>query len=83
MSDSLWPREPLQAPLSMGFSRQEFCSGLPCPLPGDLLNPEIEPVSPPTPVLAGGFFTTSTPGEPITRLLLFSHLGSNSSSATS
>ena len=60
---TLWPREPLQAPLSMGFSRQEFCSGLPCPLPGDLLNPEIEPVSPPTPVLAGGFFTTSTPGE--------------------
>ena len=31
----------LQAPLSMGFSRQEYWSGLPCPLPGDLPNPGI------------------------------------------
>ena len=31
-----------QAPLSMGFSRQEYWSGLPCPLPGDLLDPGIE-----------------------------------------
>ena len=31
------------APLSMGFSRQEYCSGLPCPPPGDLPNPEIKP----------------------------------------
>ena len=31
-----------QAPLSMGFSRQEFWSGLPFPTPGDLPNPEIE-----------------------------------------
>ena len=36
----------LQAPLSMGFSRQEYWSGLPCPLPGDLPNPENEPGSP-------------------------------------
>ena len=35
-----------QAPLSMGFSRQEYWSGLPRPPPGDLLNPEIEPRSP-------------------------------------
>jgi len=35
-----------QAPLSMGFSRQEYCSGLPCPPPGDLPNPGIEPRSP-------------------------------------
>ena len=35
-----------QAPLSMGFSRQEYWSGLPCPPPGDLLSPGIEPVSP-------------------------------------
>ena len=35
-----------QAPLSMGFSRQEYWSGLPCPPPGDLLDPGIEPVSP-------------------------------------
>ena len=35
-----------QAPLSMGFSRQEYWTGLPCPLPGDLSNQEIEPSSP-------------------------------------
>ena len=35
-----------QAPLSMGFSRQEYWSGLPFPSPGDLPNPEIEPRSP-------------------------------------
>ena len=35
-----------QAPLSMGFSRQEYQSGLPCPLPGDLPHPGIEPRSP-------------------------------------
>ena len=35
-----------QAPLSMGFSRQECCSGLPFPSPGDLPNPGIEPGSP-------------------------------------
>ena len=35
-----------QAPLYMGFFRQEYWSGLPCPPPGDLANPGIEPVSP-------------------------------------
>ena len=35
-----------QAPLSMGFSRQEHWSGLPCPSPGDLPHPGIEPGSP-------------------------------------
>ena len=50
-----------QAPLSMGFSRQEYWSGLPFPPPGDLLDPKIEPVSP---ALAGGFFTTELPGKP-------------------
>ena len=35
-----------QAPLSMGFSRQEYYSGLPCPPPGDLPDPGIEPWSP-------------------------------------
>ena len=44
-----------QAPLSMGFSRQESWSGLPFPPPGDLPNPEIGPVSP---VWASGFLTT-------------------------
>ena len=49
-----------QAPLSMGFSRQEYWSGLPCPPPGDLPDPEIEPMSLTSPALAGRFFTTST-----------------------
>ena len=48
-----------QAPLSMGFSRQEYWSGLPCPPPGDLLDPEIKPESPVSPGLAGGSFTNS------------------------
>ena len=48
-----------QAPLSMGFSRQEYWSGLPCPPPGDLPDPEIEPVSLAPPALAGGFFIIS------------------------
>ena len=48
-----------QAPLSMGFSRQGYWSGLPCPPPGDLLNPEIELASLMSPALAGGFLTTS------------------------
>ena len=38
----LW-ETPCQAPLSMGFSRQEYWSGLPCPPSGDLLDPGIEP----------------------------------------
>ena len=40
-----------QAPLSMGFSRQEYWSGLPCPPPGDLPNPEIKPGSSESPAL--------------------------------
>ena len=50
-----------QAPLSMGFPRQEYCSELPFSPPGDLPDPEVEPTSP---VLAGGFFTTESPGKP-------------------
>ena len=50
-----------QAPLSMGFSRQEYWSGLPCPPPGDLPDPGIEPASP---VLAARFFATELPGKP-------------------
>ena len=49
-----------QAPLSMGFSRQEYCSGLPFPPPGDLSNPGVELE---THALAGGFFTTAPPGD--------------------
>ena len=52
-----------QAPLSMGFSRQEYWSGLPCPPPGGLPNPGIEFMSLISPALAGGFFTTSTTWE--------------------
>ena len=44
----------------MGFSRQEYWSGLPCPAPGDLPDPGIEPTSLTSPALAGRFFTTST-----------------------
>ena len=52
-----------QAPLSKGFSRQEYWSGLPCPPPGDLPNPGTEPRSLMTPALADRFFTTSTTWE--------------------
>ena len=49
-----------QAPLSMGFSREEFWSGLPCATPGDLPDLGIEPASLMPPALAGRFFTTNT-----------------------
>ena len=52
-----------QAPLCMGFSRQEYWSGLPCPPPGDLPYPGIKPVSLRSPALAGGFFTISATWE--------------------
>ena len=51
-----------QAPLSMGFLRQEHWSELPLPSPGDLPDQGIEPMSP---ALAGEFFTTEPPGKPI------------------
>ena len=47
-----------QTLLSMGFSRQEFWSGLTSPPPGDFPDPGIEPVSLTSPALAAGFFTT-------------------------
>ena len=49
---------------SIGFSRQEYWSGLPFPPPGDLPYPGIEPKSPASSALAGGFFTTEPPGKP-------------------
>ena len=52
-----------QAPLSMGFSRQEYLSGLLCPPPRDLPHSGIEPESLTSPALAVGFFTTSTTWE--------------------
>ena len=50
-----------QAPLSTGFSSQEYWSGLPFPSPGDLPDPGIKPASS---ALADGFFTTEPPGKP-------------------
>ena len=50
----------LQAPLSMGFFRQECWSGLPFPSPGDVPDPGSKPMSP---ALAGGFFNTEPPGK--------------------
>ena len=52
-----------QACLSVGFSRQEYCSGLPCPPPRDLPNPEFKSTSLKYSALAGGFFTTSNTWE--------------------
>ena len=52
-----------QAPLSMGFSKQEHWSGLPCPPPGDLPNPGMEPPSLMSPALADRFFTTTVTWE--------------------
>ena len=46
-----------QPPLSMGFSRKEYWNGLPCPPPGDLLDPGIKSVSLISPALRGRFFT--------------------------
>ena len=49
-----------QAPQSMGFSRQEYRSGLPCPPPEALSEPAIKPEFLMSSELAGGSFTTST-----------------------
>ena len=50
-----------QAPLCVGFSRQEYWSGLPFPSPGDLPDPGIEPISLAFPALAGRFFYLGSP----------------------
>ena len=49
----------------MGFPRQEYQSGLPFPSPEDLPDPGVEPVSPASPALAGGFFSTGPSGKPV------------------
>ena len=54
-----------QAPLSMGFSSQEYWSGLSFPSLGDLPDPRIEPTSLTSPALAGSFFTTEPLGKPL------------------
>ena len=68
MSDSLRPYGLYvahQTPLSMEFSKQEYWSGLPFPVLGDLPNPGIKPTSLVSPALAGRFFTTSATWEAI------------------
>ena len=68
---SLWPYKyiyyiyyiALHTPLSLGFSRQAYWNGLPCPPLGDLPNPGIELMPLTSPALAGGFFTTSATWE--------------------
>ena len=52
-----------QVPLSMGFSRQEYWSGLPLPTPGDLPDPGIKPTSLVSPALAGSVFAISSTWE--------------------
>ena len=61
VDDSVQPHKTvaLQAPLSMGFSRQEYWSELPCPPPGHLPDPGIKPMSLKSPALAGRFFAIS------------------------
>ena len=61
--DSLWPYGARQAPLSMGFSRQEYWGGLPCPPLGELPDPGMEPESLASSALAGRFLITSTTWE--------------------
>ena len=64
MSDSVTPWTVAhQAPLSVGFSRQEYWSGLPFPPPGDLPESGFKLMSPVSPGLAGRFFTTSASWE--------------------
>ena len=54
-----------QVPLFIGFSRQEYWSGLPLLTPGDLSRPEIKPQSPVSPALARRFLTTMPPRKPL------------------
>ena len=53
-----------EAPLCVGFPRQEYCCGLPFPSVGDLPDPGIQPVSL---ALAGGFFTTEPLRKPLSK----------------
>ena len=63
---SPWTVDP-QVSLSMGFPRHKYWNGLPFPPPGYLFDPGTESVSPASPAFAGGFFTTESPGKPLSR----------------
>ena len=65
-----------QAPLSMGFSRQEYWSGLPFPPPGDLPDPGIEPRSPVSPALQADCLPDEPSGKPL-RVNIKPGLGEN------
>ena len=65
-----------QALLSIGFSRQEYWSGLPCPPPGGLPYPGVEFASLMSSALAGGFFITSTIWEALSKNILGKKRGS-------
>ena len=54
-----------QAPLSMGFSKQEYWSGLPFPFPGNLPSTGIEPLSPMSPALQADSLPTQPSGKPM------------------
>ena len=60
-----------QASLSVGFSRQEYWSGLPFPSPGDLPDPRIKPASPASPELSGSFFIIEPPGKPLLIIIIY------------
>ena len=65
VSDSLRPERARQVPQSMGiFSRQEYWIGLPCPAPGDFLQPRLEPASPVSPALQADSLPLSHQGSP-------------------
>ena len=63
LSVTLWTVA-YQAPLSMGFFRQEYWSWLPCPPPWDLPDPGIEPSSPAFPALYVDSLPIEPPGKP-------------------
>ena len=61
---TVWPVA-CQVPLSIGFSRQEYWGGLPCPPPGDLRDPGIKPVFLMSPALTGGSLPVVPLGKPV------------------
>ena len=68
LSDSLWPPRTVvhEAPLSMGFSQQEYWSGLSFPPPSDLPDPGIKPMPPASPALQADSLSLSHQGSPST-----------------